>query len=245
MFQKLSSLFLAIIFIVLFSLEGLLLWQFLLGIGGLIVLTTVINFFVHGKGIHRVEEFTFLLFPVLWIGASTVVIFLQNTKFWEIVFVYVLGIVFFRLQLNLRERTNSVFLENIFFLSSFGIFLGIWAIDFFFTPAWWLIMALVFVFSVILFWTGIFNTHADLKEKIIYSLLLAFALTEISWALLFWPLHFVSIAIVISVIFYLAWTITRLHFLGLLNKKKIAYYSGFSFLIIFVTLSTAVWLPIV
>ena len=244
MFQKFSSLFLGIAFVVLFSLQELVLWQLLAGVGGLILATTVINYFVHRAGKNRLEEFTFLLLPVLWVSASTVVIFLQNTKFWEIIFVYLLGIIFFRLQLRLQARTNSVFLENIFFLSAFGIFLGIWAIDFFFTPAWWLIMALMFVFSVILFWMGIFNTHAERREKVIYTLFLAFALTEISWALLFWPLHFVSMAIVAAVIFYLAWTMARLHFLGLLNRKKIIYHSGFSVLILLVTLSTAVWLPL-
>ena len=244
MFQKFSSLFLAIVFVVLFSLQSLLLWQLLTGLGGLIVVTTIINYFLHRKGIHRIEGFTFLLVPIFWISASSIFIFLQNTKFWETIFVYALGVIFLKLQLSLQARFNSVFSENIFFLSTFGIFLGIWAINFFFTPAWWIIMALVFVFSAILFWIGIFNTHAESKEKLTYALLLALGLTEISWALLFWPLHFLSMTIVIAIIFYLAWTMTRLHFLGLLNKKKIAYHSGFSILILIITLSTSVWLPL-
>ena len=245
MFQKFSSLFLAIIFVALFNMQSLVLWQLLTGVGGLIMITTIVNYFLHRKGIHRIENYTFLLLPVIWISASAIFIFLQNVRFWEIVFAYALGIIFFRLQLSLQARVNSVFSENVFFLSAFGIFLGIWAINFFFTPGWWIIMALVFLFSVILIWIGIFNTHAERKERITYTLFLSLGLTEISWALLFWPLHYLSMAIVISAIFYLAWTMTRLHFLGMLNFKKIAYHSGFIALILIITLSTAAWLPLI
>ena len=243
MFKKFGSLLLAAAFVVLFSLSGLRLWQTVTGIALLIVLTGFTNYFVHRKSVTRFWDFTFLLLPTFWIGASAGIIFLQNSRFWEIVFIYFFGIIFLKLQLNLQPKTNSIFLENIFFFSAFGIFLGIWALDFFFTPAWWLIMALVFTSSLLLFWTGIFNTHAQLNEKIIYTLFLAFMLTQISWALLFWPLHFVSMAVVTSVLFYLAWTVVRLHFLGSLNRQRIVYHSTFALLILLITLSTAVWLP--
>ena len=225
------------------TLERLSVEQALLAVAALAALTTILNYFFHRRQVKRLSDLTFLLLPVFWIIASTAVVFLMPVGLWQYSFALVLAVAFLKLLVSLQPRVMTATTDNFFFLSSVGIFLGIWALDFYFTPGWWEIILLVFLSSIFLFWFGFDTTPGEDKEKLFYSFVLAFVFAQLSWALLFWPLHFISLTVVTAGLFYLSWLISRMHLLGILNRKKIVFHSVFSLLIALLVAVTATWLP--
>lgn len=213
---------------------------FLAGFAGLCVL---LDYSLYRRQLVRFSDMTFLLYGVFWIAASFGFMALAPGAFWRVIFGLLLVFGFWRLHWELKPLGQSHILDNLFFLSVFGIYLSVWAANFYFTPAWWLVMSAMAVFSGLFFWTGLSATEARFFSKVLYSLLLAFVLAQLVWAMLFWPVHFLPAAIVLSVVFYCLWMLSRFHLQNVLTREKIIFYTVFGAAVEVVTLIMTAWLP--
>ncbi|MBI4053771.1 MAG: hypothetical protein HY397_00400 [Candidatus Doudnabacteria bacterium] len=201
------------------------------------------SFFIYRQQLSNVTDATFLIFPILWILASACVLFLLATPFWRFAVIVfgVAGLV--KILLDARPKVITNLLENLFFLSAFGIYLGIWALDFYFTPGWWLNIILSAIASFVFFWAGFSATPTSASSRLIFSLVLSLLFAEIAWTMLFWPLHFLTLALVFSCLFYLAWSLTRFHLMQALTKEKLVVHSSFVVLTVSFLLIVSKWFP--
>jgi hypothetical protein len=183
------------------------------------------------------------LYEIFWIAASFGVIALAPAGFWRVVIACLLAFGFWRLHWELRPFAQSHALDNLFFLSVFGIYLSVWAVNFYFTPAWWLIMSACAVCSGLFFWMGLDIVESSLRSKLLYSLALAMVFAQLAWTMLFWPVHFLPAALVMSVVFYCLWMLSRFYLQKLLTREKIIFYSVFGSLVAFVVLIATMWVP--
>ncbi|PIR97116.1 MAG: hypothetical protein COT91_03065 [Candidatus Doudnabacteria bacterium CG10_big_fil_rev_8_21_14_0_10_41_10] len=243
MYKGFAVLVLAVIFLAVFLAPSVKVIVMVPVVAFLAVVTAVVNYLLHKKEIRSRYDLTFLTVPTFWILGTSAILFVQSSRIWQIVLGLIMVLMFVKLEMNILPKINSSLIDSLFFFSAAGVFLGIWAFEFYFTPAWWLVLILIFFASFSFYWASYYNVLANLQEKMIYSTVLAFLVTQISWALLFWPLHFVSITVVMLALLYLAWMIGRLHLQGTLKKNAILYHSGFSGLIIFIVVLTSNWIP--
>lgn len=212
-------------------------------VGVFTLLCLLVDSLLYRKQLSRFSDFTFLCYPLFWIAASLGLAALMPDGFWQVITALLLAMGFWKLQLELSPFASSSVLDNIFFFSVFGIFLAVWAADFYFTPGWWVILASVFALGWLFFWTAFFVTDASARAKLVYSSVLAFLLMQVSWAMLFLPLHFFSLSLVLSGVFYVFWHITRFHLQKTLTREKTIFYIVFASGVEVLAFLTTAWLP--
>jgi hypothetical protein len=241
--KKYVNTILAVVLLAIFNYGAFNTEQTILAVLGLAILVGLFMLYFNRNGLRRFSDIAFIFFPIFWIAGGTVLIFLLEADFFRIVASAFVSYFLFRIMSDIRPKTHSALVDNAFFLSATGIFLGLWAADFFFSPAWWIIIALHFAFTFLFFWTGLSTALVGNYDKLLYSLILALVFAELTWAMLFWPLHFLSLTVVSAALFYSAWSLFRFYLSGSLDRKKIIFYTVFSSVVIIVVFSTAIWLP--
>jgi hypothetical protein len=135
------------------------------------------------------------------------------------------------------------FVADVFFLAA--VFLNltlIWAANFFFTLPWWLVLLWIFVFMFLHFWLA-FNTMKEKERSIIYGLLSGLLALEIGWAVLFWPVHFLTAALMNFAAMYLIFIFSDLYFRRKLEKNKIVFQAGIILIVLILSLLTSPWQP--
>ena len=208
------------------------------------VLAAIVNYFSNYLQVARLADLIFLLIPTFWIVAAASLVAVLGSAFWIMITAVVFLLGFVRLQLEISPSAAlSPMTEIQFFFSVVGIYLGVWAIDFYFSPGWWIVMLLIFVLSYLFFRTVLHFTSASSRQKSLYSLLLAFVFAELGWVMLFWPLHYLPTTLVFSGFFYIAWITSKLHFLKVLNRQKLIVHVVFILVMQVLVLLSAVWLP--
>jgi len=207
------------------------------------LLCLLVDFLLYRKELRHFFDLTFLLYPLFWITASLGIMALIPDGFWRVIFALLLAMGFWKLQLELGPFVSSPALDNLFFLSVMGIFLAVWAVDFYFTPGWWIILTSVFLLAWLFFWTSFFATDAGVNAKLVYSMILAFLLTQVTWAMLFLPFHFFTMSLILSGVFYVFWHIVRFYLQKTLTREKIIFYVAFAAGVEILALLTTAWLP--
>jgi len=244
MVQRTISLLLALGFAYVFIQAGQTIADKFLYIAGLIVATGILNFFVHFKNFKRRSDAAFLLPPIFFIFATISVSAVLPGNLYKTATLALCSLLFFIIELRLKPRLSAaLFYDNIFLLSAFGVFLGIWSADFFVTPAWWIVVGTLFLISLLLLWYGFYPSPLSNYEKFVFCLVIAFALAQIGWALLLWPLHYFTMALVFTSFFFLGWELTRFHIRGSLTRQKIIFHFSVVCILLAVALYTAQWTP--
>lgn len=243
MIQKFTSLLLAVGFVIVLSFNAIPVQNWMYLLLGFAAALTIVNWIFHHKKFATALDGTLLILPVLWVFAAASVVALSPNFYWRVLVILMGSLGLLILEVKLRPKAPIQFLDNQFFLSVIGLYLSIWAIDFYFTPGWWIIMILIFFSSAIFFWVGFYDTPVGFKIKATYSLLLAVVFMEIGWALLYWPLHYFATTLVLSSIFYLTWIIVRFQLSRLLTREKIIFHSVFSTTVLIMILIFTSWMP--
>lgn len=234
MFNKVSSLTLALLlFLVLFGSASNFL-VFLLSLGILILATLVINVKRVGWSIAH------LLLPTYFLlGVGSVFSVITSPTF-RAIFLIVCALVFFMVEIHLGRESH--FLQNIYLLSSFAIFAGLFALDFYFNlPVW--VMALLFLFfSYLLIVQGFVGITLPAKKH--FSAVITLLCAQLAIGLSLWPTYFLVNAIVLFCAFYILWLFAVSIFFGKLTTQKIYWQLALVTLVLILTLSTAAWQPL-
>lgn len=144
---------------------------------------------------------------------------------------------------NAKYRPNS--LENI------SNYLNLLAIFFLYTSAFsFHILAvgrlrytviLVFIATLFLAWQTLWiNKHVDSRNRY-FILLLCVCLTEMYWALHYWPTGFLVNGLLLTTLFYLSLNLIRYYLTQALSKRLAYRYLIIGSIIIVTTLMTAQW----
>jgi hypothetical protein len=241
--KKINALFWALACFAVFSYTWRSWQEFVVAVLTVVLLATAANLMIFRNSFRKGMEITILLLPIFWLGSGSFLISLIGWTTVQTLIILFWTVGFFLIELWLDEMSLQLF-EGAYFISATGIFLGVWAADFYFSPGWWMIMALVFLFSFLLFALGFRAVPVSQSEKLLYALILALVMTEVSWTMLYWPLHFYPLTVAFVGVFYLTWMFTRLSLSRVLTIKKIIFHLVLFGIMELLALATAAWLPV-
>ncbi|RLC36269.1 hypothetical protein DRH27_05465 [Candidatus Falkowbacteria bacterium] len=168
------------------------------------------------------------------------ILFLINTIF----LYYYFRSIFFNLIKESYYQKYS--LEN---LSSYGNFLAVyfWAsslygLQVFLSIQTWMLMAALLLIIALIVYEVMRANNIDLREGVIYILLICLVLTELAWSASFLTLSFYILGLVIAVCYYILIGLTRFYLLKRLNARLIKLYLIFGFSSLAIVLFTARWI---
>ena len=134
--------------------------------------------------------------------------------------------------------------EDLFtFAAIFLILNFLWGVGFYFVLPWWTSTLLTFtiffsVFSILIYRLGRKNW-----EVLLWALICSLILVEVSWAVLFWPVHYLTAALVPFSIFYLIYIMSGLYFEHRLTTNKVYFQTGMITIVLLLSLLSSSWLP--
>jgi hypothetical protein len=237
MFNKISSVILAILlFAVLVGSAGQDRYAvFMASLGILMVATFVLNFIRIGL------SWPHLLLPMLYLlGIGSVFMVITGPTI-RLLFLIVAAVTFYLLELNLGHESHL--LQNVYLISVFALYIGIFAIHYYFSLNTIYAVLAVFFVTYLLIIQGF--AGFSLPAKKYFNLLMALTMAEAAWGLTFWPTHFVVNAVVLFAIFYIIWIFSFSAFFGKLSWKKIFLQLGLVTIVLSATLASAAWKPLV
>lgn len=182
-----------------------------------------------------------LLLPVLYLLGAGCLYMVITRPTLSVIFLVVICILFFFLEQNLGKESH--FLQNIYLLSAFAIFVGIFALKHYFSlDTIWLLLITFFV-TLLLIIQGF--AGFSLPSKRYFNFLIALIVTQAAWGITFWPTYFVVNAIVVFCIYYLLWIFSFSAFFGKLTRKKMIWQFALVGFVLVVTLTSAAWRPLI
>ncbi|OGF01986.1 MAG: hypothetical protein A3I07_02140 [Candidatus Doudnabacteria bacterium RIFCSPLOWO2_02_FULL_42_9] len=180
------------------------------------------------------------MLPVIYLMATGSIFVIINSLTIRILFLICISVIFYLLELKLGKESH--FLQNVYLLSVFAIFLSMFAFEFYFDVKVWYIVPISFLISYLLAVQGF--AGFSLPSKKYFHLLIAVVTAEVTWALSFWPTHFFVQGVILFVFFYIMWLFSFSAFFGKLTRQKVYWQLTLAAIVLIVTLSTAPWRPI-
>jgi len=181
-----------------------------------------------------------LLLPTIYLIATAFIFGLITDSNLRIGFILAASIVFYFLEIQLGRESH--FFQNLFLLSVFGIYLGLFSFEYYLhLQIYWLLL-LVFMFTFIFAVQGFAGFALPAKKY--FHFLTALIITEAAWGLTFWPTHYFVETVVLFCLFYLLWLFAFSAFFGKLSKAKIYWQLSLVAMVLIITLSTAAWRPL-
>ena len=135
------------------------------------------------------------------------------------------------------EQTFSLY--GAFLLSVF-----LWGLNFFFTPAWWIMLLFGFISFFPFFWQAFYKMSRSGSAALFDALIVALFVVEMIWAMLYWPVYFFTVAVVMFGAIYLVYMLAFQYFKNRLNRRKIYFQVMVVSFVVLIALSTASWQPI-
>ena len=234
MFTKISSLTLAI-----------LLFLVLMGSRNnpyvLVISTLVLIFASFALNFKRLN-FTWphLVLPTTYILAVTSVFIIISQPTFRTVFLVAASVVFYFLEMKLGRESH--FLQNSFLFTVFGLYLGTFAVQYYYhIPGPW-IMPVIFIESYLFSVQGF--AGFTLPAKKYFNMLIALITMQAALGLTLWPTHFFVNTVVLFCLFYIIWIFAFSAFFGKLSRQKVYWQASLVALVLILTLTTAAWRPL-
>ncbi|HEX5430200.1 MAG TPA: hypothetical protein VFX17_03950 [Patescibacteria group bacterium] len=181
-----------------------------------------------------------LLLPILFLaGFGSLFAVITGPGFRE-VFLIAASLTFYAMEVQLGKESH--FLQNVYLFSAFAIFVGLFAVQFYFNFNFVLLGLGVFVATYLLIIQGFAGFSLPVKKY--FSFLTALVCAEASLGLYLWPTYYVVDAIVVFAIFYLLWIFSFSAFFGKLTRNKILWQLGFVCLVLLAVLATTSFRPL-
>lgn len=155
----------------------------------------------------------------------------------------VAGLLFFAYENHFPQK-HSIFLEELFVLATgFLILLGITGINFYFNLDWWISSALVFVLFFFIFSQQFYKMKRGDRREPLYAAAGSLIVFEFFWIALFWPVHFLTLAVTVFAVFYMIYMISNLTFAGHLTRRKVYFHAFFMLALVLSGLLSSAWQP--
>jgi hypothetical protein len=234
MLKQVLALILSLLLFLTFAISGESLSLLGYSLLGLIILAYAINSFQLKFSWPHLLLPTFFLLAV---GVSYAVISVAGIR---VSFLIIAAILFYLLQTKLGQE--SYFLQSMFLLSVFGIYSGLFALEFYLNLNIWLVLIGVLVFTLFFTLQGFAGFELSTKKNSI--LLIVLIITQAALGLLLWPVHFMVSGVVLFGMFYLLWIFLISALFGKLTRNKVYWQVGLVSFALLVVLATAAWSPL-
>jgi hypothetical protein len=150
------------------------------------------------------------------------------------------SIIYYMLEVRLGRESH--FLQNVYLLTVFALYLAMSGFQFYLNLKVWTIIPISFILTYLLSIQGF--AGFSLPSKRYFHLLIAIVCTEIVWALSFWPTHFFVNAVILFCVFYILWLFSFSAFFGKLTRQKVYWQLTLVAIVLILTLTTAAWRPL-
>jgi len=196
-------------------------------------------------------KWIFSSLPTIFTISATALLYLISTPNQKQIFIF-LAVLFFYLILlgsarlkeyaydqTARGMIMGATAATIFFAfaSSYGLYLN------FLVPLW-VLMLTYFTITILISFQYFAIIQSDRPKIWTYSLLLSLVMTEIIWAMNFWPFGYLTTGVISLILYYVLWDLIQSYFLNLLSRKRVVANMTFFSLIVILVLLSAKWLPI-
>lgn len=214
-----------------------------------ILLLSIVLVFLIATGIALIKseegtrfDITHTILPVLMTtGFVSFALFLPASAWLHLYFAG--AAIFFYFLLKNGSRTayptwNWVLSMLVFFLNITSI-LG-WRFHLY-TPVV-LILVVLAIISCLILWQALRRATYRSTEALFIAAGMAFALTELAWALQFLPLHYIAQASILTAVYYTSFNLVSISLMRALNKKDVAEYTSVGLGAFFIIVLTARWI---
>src|SRR5262249_14596300 len=142
-----------------------------------------------------------LMLPVLYLVGVGIVYAAISGYTLRLTFLLVAAVTFYFLETKLGKESH--FLQNIFLLSVFSWYVGLYGIHFYFKLPAIFFFILIFLATYLFAVQGFAGFHQPSKKY--FYILLSLVCAEAALGLLLWPTHYFVDAVVLFCVFYLIW----------------------------------------
>ncbi len=138
--------------------------------------------------------------------------------------------------MNMAASSATIFFT---YASAYGLYLN------FLVPLY--VLMLVYFFSTLLVSYQYFSIVKNDGKKLVmvYSFLLGLAMTEIVWAMNFWPFGYLTTGVIALILYYMLWSIVQGYFLNMLSQKRAIMNVLFFSILILMVLLTSKRIPVI
>lgn len=109
----------------------------------------------------------------------------------------------------------------------------------------WSLMLVYFIATVLISVQFFYLLEVSQKTAWIHGLVLGLVMTQISWAITFWPFGYLTIGVIALMFYYVFWDLVSAHFLEITSKKRLISNVIIVSILIAVVLTSSRWLPVV
>lgn len=153
-----------------------------------------------------------------------------------------IGLLFY--EWNYPARSAQPMEEIFTLLAAFLVLTALWAGSFFLHLPWWAVMLATFVIFYLVFWQGFHKMNILKSDTVLWALISALIMAEIVWAISFWPVYFLTAAVVSFAGFYLVYILSDLHFKGALSAKQVYFQIAIILVVLLFSLVSSSWQPL-
>lgn len=210
-------------------------------LSGFITGTTAINFFIIRKKARSKIDYSRLILPSLFLIGFFSIIPVGGYR-GVLLFVSILAAGLYYIYMENFPRKPSAWLEETFSMATgFLLLCALWIWNYFFTPPWVNFM----LFSTLLFFLFFLqNLHKLAKQTAdatVLALLSALLIMEVIWSVLFWPVHFLTAAVMCFSVFYLVYILSAYYFDGRLTRRRIYFQCSIILTVLVISLLSSPW----
>lgn len=194
-------------------------------VAGFVILVELYNFFY----LREVGQWNFwklvqhTLFFVAWFGVFTL---LPNYFLRGVYLVLSLPVVYV-LEYVIANFSEQM-LINQTLLTGFGLFQTAWGLQFYYKLTEGYIFLLQFVALFLLVRASFELVPHSVRLKTISALAISLFMSQLHWALSFWPLHYSALALIMFCLFYALWTLYYYALFNILTAKRVQFYLSFA-----------------
>ena len=181
-----------------------------------------------------------LLLPVLYLAGFGIIFSIISGPLLKILFLVLGSVLFYWLEINIGRESHL--LQNLFLLSAFALYVGVFAFQFYFNLNTGWVVLMVAGLTMVLILQGF--AGFSLPTKKVFALSIVLICSELAWGLSMWPTHFLVNGVVLFAAFYLLWFLSFSAFFGKLTRRKILWHLGLISFVLIITLASANWQPI-
>ena len=212
----------------------------------------LVIFFSLAAGRILARHIFFAIVPVILSLSTVTLLFFVDTKLQKYLFialssllVYVTTLGLVRLSRNPRDAvarglmvagaTAAMFF---FYAAVFGIYLN------YVFPAAALAGAIFFVTALMCWQYFVLIANGRFPQTVVYSLAIALVTAQAAAAMTFWPFGYLTVGVVLLMIYYVMWDLAQSYFLDRLSKTRLVINLMLFCLLAASVLLTTRWLPV-
>jgi len=185
----------------------------------------------------------FLILPTLFMVGTLGAMATISSMVLKITLGVVTAILFYLYESYFPDRHPAFFEEMFSLVVAFLVLVFLWGLYFFFGLAWWGLLVISGIIFALLFLQAFYKMNRRGQDLTLMTLLAVILLLEISWTQFYLPVHFLTASVVGFAVFYLIYTLSRLHFLGKLSRDKVYFQVGMIAILVALSLFSSPWGP--